>query len=157
MWVSPVYLFSGVEDISRSAFEHISHALMGGPLSRELVSMGRGLRGGALLITGAKVTLALHVEYCSILFNVLNNWSPCIGNLRVFTGHECVICCSSQGSGKSSLSRALCHKANKELDAHVQVMDCKMLKGSQTHLLARFTLYYNFTLSWSYFVILHLY
>ncbi len=29
---------------------------MGGPLSRELVSTGRGLRGGALLITGAKVT-----------------------------------------------------------------------------------------------------
>lgn len=137
--MSPVYLFSGVEDISRSAFEHISHALMGGPLSRELVSMGRGLRGGALLITGAKVTLARHVKYCS--FFVYR--SPRIGNLSVFTGHECIICCSSQGSGKSSLSRALCHKANKELDAHVQVMDCKMLKGSQTHLLARFTLYYN--------------
>lgn len=79
----------GVEDISRSAFEHISHALMEGPLSCELVSMGRGLRGGALLITGAK------------------------------------------GSGKSSLSRALCQKANKELDAHVQVVDCKMLKGKR--------------------------
>ncbi|KAA0710479.1 Peroxisome biogenesis factor 1 [Triplophysa tibetana] len=79
----------GVEDISRAAFEHISHALMGGPLSRELVSMGRGLRGGALLITGAK------------------------------------------GSGKSSLSRALCQKANKELDANVQVVDCKMLKGKR--------------------------
>uniref|UniRef100_A0A8C1TPJ7 Peroxisomal ATPase PEX1 n=1 Tax=Cyprinus carpio TaxID=7962 RepID=A0A8C1TPJ7_CYPCA len=77
----------GVEDICRSAFEHISHALMGGPLSRELVSTGRGLRGGALLITGAK------------------------------------------GSGKSSLSRALCRKASEELDAHVQVVDCKTLKG----------------------------
>ncbi|KAI7798692.1 peroxisome biogenesis factor 1 [Triplophysa rosa] len=79
----------GVEDISRAAFEHISHALMGGPLSRELVSMGRGLRGGALLITGAK------------------------------------------GRGKSSLSRALCQKANKELDAHVRTVDCKMLKGKR--------------------------
>uniref|UniRef100_A0A672SQ72 Peroxisomal ATPase PEX1 n=1 Tax=Sinocyclocheilus grahami TaxID=75366 RepID=A0A672SQ72_SINGR len=81
--------FLGVEDISRSAFEHISHALMGGPLSRELVSTGRGLRGGALLITGAK------------------------------------------GSGKSSLSRALCRKASEELDAHVQVVDCKTLKGKR--------------------------
>uniref|UniRef100_A0A671MKK9 Peroxisomal ATPase PEX1 n=1 Tax=Sinocyclocheilus anshuiensis TaxID=1608454 RepID=A0A671MKK9_9TELE len=79
----------GVEDISRSAFEHISHALMGGPLSRELISTGRGLRGGALLITGAK------------------------------------------GSGKSSLSRALCRKASEELDAHVQVVDCKTLKGKR--------------------------
>uniref|UniRef100_A0A671NXN3 Peroxisomal ATPase PEX1 n=1 Tax=Sinocyclocheilus anshuiensis TaxID=1608454 RepID=A0A671NXN3_9TELE len=79
----------GVEDISRSAFEHISHALMGGPLSRELVSTGRGLRGGALLITGAK------------------------------------------GSGKSSLSRALCRKASEQLDAHVQVVYCKTLKGKR--------------------------
>uniref|UniRef100_A0A8C1KZS7 Peroxisomal ATPase PEX1 n=1 Tax=Cyprinus carpio TaxID=7962 RepID=A0A8C1KZS7_CYPCA len=82
-------LLSGVEDISRSAFEHISHALMGGPLSRELVSTGRGLRGGALLITGAK------------------------------------------GSGKSSLSRALCRKASEQLDAHVQVVYCKTLKGKR--------------------------
>ncbi|XP_043074221.1 peroxisome biogenesis factor 1 [Puntigrus tetrazona] len=79
----------GVEDISRPAFEHISHALMGGPLSRELVSTGRGLRGGALLITGAK------------------------------------------GSGKSSLSRALCRKAIEQLDAHVQIVDCKTLKGKR--------------------------
>ncbi|XDV34733.1 hypothetical protein PO909_004862 [Leuciscus waleckii] len=79
----------GVEDISRSAFEHISHALMGGSLSRELVSTGRGLRSGALLITGAK------------------------------------------GSGKSSLSRALCRKASEELDVHIQVVDCKTLKGKR--------------------------
>ncbi|XP_016094903.1 peroxisome biogenesis factor 1-like isoform X2 [Sinocyclocheilus grahami] len=79
----------GIEVISRSAFEHISHALMGGPLSRELVSTGRGLRGGALLITGAK------------------------------------------GSGKSSLSRALCRKASEQLDAHVQVVYCKTLKGKR--------------------------
>lgn len=64
--VNNVCLLSGVEDISRSAFEHISHALMGGPLSRELVSMGQGLRGGALLITGAKVTSIMHSICCSI-------------------------------------------------------------------------------------------
>uniref|UniRef100_A0A672S9V6 Peroxisomal ATPase PEX1 n=1 Tax=Sinocyclocheilus grahami TaxID=75366 RepID=A0A672S9V6_SINGR len=80
---------TNVQVISRSAFEHISHALMGGPLSRELVSTGRGLRGGALLITGAK------------------------------------------GSGKSSLSRALCRKASEQLDAHVQVVYCKTLKGKR--------------------------
>ncbi|XP_066531663.1 peroxisome biogenesis factor 1 isoform X2 [Hoplias malabaricus] len=79
----------GVEDISASAFKHISHSLVGGPLSQELVSTGRGLRSGALLITGAK------------------------------------------GCGKSALSRALCRKAEEELDAHVEVVDCKKLKGKR--------------------------
>uniref|UniRef100_A0AAY4EJG9 Peroxisomal ATPase PEX1 n=1 Tax=Denticeps clupeoides TaxID=299321 RepID=A0AAY4EJG9_9TELE len=36
-----------------------------------------------------------------------------------------------QGSGKSSLSRALCRKAMDELDAHVEVVDCKKLKGKR--------------------------
>uniref|UniRef100_A0A8B9JKA3 Peroxisomal ATPase PEX1 n=1 Tax=Astyanax mexicanus TaxID=7994 RepID=A0A8B9JKA3_ASTMX len=75
--------------VGTSAFEHISHSLLGSPLSRELVSTGRGLRSGALLITGAK------------------------------------------GSGKSALSRALCRKAAEELDAHVEVVDCKKLKGKR--------------------------
>ncbi|KAM9494566.1 peroxisomal ATPase PEX1 [Clarias gariepinus] len=44
----------GVKDIAICAFEHISHSLMGGPLSCELMSTGCGLRSGALLITGAK-------------------------------------------------------------------------------------------------------
>ncbi|KAG9279784.1 peroxisome biogenesis factor 1 [Astyanax mexicanus] len=79
----------GVEGVGTSAFEHISHSLLGSPLSRELVSTGRGLRSGALLITGAK------------------------------------------GSGKSALSRALCRKAAEELDAHVEVVDCKKLKGKR--------------------------
>ncbi|KAL7830386.1 hypothetical protein SRHO_G00315130 [Serrasalmus rhombeus] len=79
----------GVDDISASAFEHIFHSLMGGPLSWELVSTGCGLRSGALLIAGAK------------------------------------------GSGKSALSRALCRKAAEELDAHVEVVDCKKLKGKR--------------------------
>ncbi|KAF4073853.1 hypothetical protein AMELA_G00248050 [Ameiurus melas] len=79
----------GVEDISICAFEHISLSLMGGPLSRELVSTGCGLRSGALLITGAK------------------------------------------GSGKTSLAKALCMKAVEELDAHIEVLDSKKLKGKR--------------------------
>ncbi|MCI4391985.1 hypothetical protein PGIGA_G00140800 [Pangasianodon gigas] len=79
----------GVEDISICAFEHISHSLMGGPLSCELVSTGCGLQSGALLITGAK------------------------------------------GSGKTSLAKALCMKAAEELDAHIEVLDSKKLKGKR--------------------------
>ncbi|KAK3512008.1 hypothetical protein QTP70_027628 [Hemibagrus guttatus] len=79
----------GVEDISICAFEHISHSLMGIPLSRELVSTGCGLRSGALLITGAK------------------------------------------GSGKTSLAKALCMKAMEELDAQIEVLDSKKLKGKR--------------------------
>uniref|UniRef100_A0A8C7FTI6 Peroxisomal ATPase PEX1 n=1 Tax=Oncorhynchus kisutch TaxID=8019 RepID=A0A8C7FTI6_ONCKI len=70
-------------------FDFLSHSLMGRPLSWELVSTGRGLRGGALLITGAK------------------------------------------GSGKTALSRALCRKTMEDLDAHVEVVDCKKLKGKR--------------------------
>ncbi|XP_030003125.1 peroxisomal ATPase PEX1 [Sphaeramia orbicularis] len=44
----------GIDKLSRSAFEFISHSLLGSPLSQELCSTGQGLRGGALLITGAK-------------------------------------------------------------------------------------------------------
>uniref|UniRef100_A0A6Q2XV88 Peroxisomal ATPase PEX1 n=1 Tax=Esox lucius TaxID=8010 RepID=A0A6Q2XV88_ESOLU len=70
-------------------FDFLSHSLMGRPLSRELVTPSRGLRGGALFITGAK------------------------------------------GSGKTALSRALCRKAMEDLDAHVEVVDCKKLKGKR--------------------------
>uniref|UniRef100_A0A8C7QBH5 Peroxisomal ATPase PEX1 n=1 Tax=Oncorhynchus mykiss TaxID=8022 RepID=A0A8C7QBH5_ONCMY len=70
-------------------FDFLSHSLMGRPLSWELVSTGRGLRGGALLITGAR------------------------------------------GSGKTALSRALCRKTMEDLDAHVEVVDCKKLKGKR--------------------------
>uniref|UniRef100_A0A668AL38 Peroxisomal ATPase PEX1 n=1 Tax=Myripristis murdjan TaxID=586833 RepID=A0A668AL38_9TELE len=38
---------------------------------------------------------------------------------------------SSQGSGKSTLSRAFCRKAREELDAHVEVVDCKKLQGKR--------------------------
>nr|XP_057903947.1 peroxisomal ATPase PEX1-like isoform X1 [Doryrhamphus excisus] len=79
----------GVDEASRRSFEFISHSLLASPLSRELGVTGRGLRGGALLITGAK------------------------------------------GSGKSVLSRALCRRAADELDAHVEVLECKKLQGKR--------------------------
>ncbi|XP_036826865.1 peroxisome biogenesis factor 1 [Oncorhynchus mykiss] len=79
----------GVEELIRTGFDFLSHSLMGRPLSWELVSTGRGLRGGALLITGAR------------------------------------------GSGKTALSRALCRKTMEDLDAHVEVVDCKKLKGKR--------------------------
>ncbi|KAJ3608660.1 hypothetical protein NHX12_023191 [Muraenolepis orangiensis] len=79
----------GAEQLSKAAFQFMSHSLLGSPLSRELVAIGQGLRGGGLIITGAK------------------------------------------GSGKSSLSRALCRKAGEELDAHVEVVDCKRLQGKR--------------------------
>uniref|UniRef100_A0A674E9L7 Peroxisomal ATPase PEX1 n=1 Tax=Salmo trutta TaxID=8032 RepID=A0A674E9L7_SALTR len=75
--------------ICKTGFDFLSHSLMGRPLSWELVSTGRGLRGGALLITGAK------------------------------------------GSGKTALSKALCRKTMEDLDAHVEVVDCKKLKGKR--------------------------
>nr|XP_046273576.1 peroxisome biogenesis factor 1 isoform X2 [Scatophagus argus] len=82
-------ILGGIDELSRTGFEFISHSLLGSPLSRELGTTGRGLRGGALLITGAK------------------------------------------GSGKSTLSRALCGRAREHLDAHVDVVDCKKLQGKR--------------------------
>ncbi|XP_035537876.1 peroxisome biogenesis factor 1 [Morone saxatilis] len=82
-------VLGGIDELSRTGFEFISHSLLGSPLSRELGTTGRGLQGGALLITGAK------------------------------------------GSGKSTLSRALCGKAREHLDAHVEVVDCKKLQGKR--------------------------
>ncbi|PWA15107.1 hypothetical protein CCH79_00008874 [Gambusia affinis] len=37
----------------------------------------------------------------------------------------------AKGSGKSSLARALCRKSREELDAHVEVLDCKKLQGKR--------------------------
>uniref|UniRef100_A0AAQ6AIP8 Peroxisomal ATPase PEX1 n=1 Tax=Amphiprion ocellaris TaxID=80972 RepID=A0AAQ6AIP8_AMPOC len=85
-WLQCVF---AVDEFARSGFEFISHSLLGSPLSQELGTTGRGLQGGALLITGAK------------------------------------------GSGKSTLSRALCRKAREDLDAHVEVVDCKKLQGQK--------------------------
>ncbi|KAM9385426.1 peroxisomal ATPase PEX1 [Pholidichthys leucotaenia] len=44
----------GIHELCRTGFEFISHSLLGSPLSQELGTIGRGLQGGALLITGAK-------------------------------------------------------------------------------------------------------
>ncbi|CAL9691392.1 unnamed protein product [Knipowitschia caucasica] len=79
----------GIDEVSRSAHEFISHSLLSGPLSVELGSSTQGLQGGALLITGAK------------------------------------------GCGKSSFARALCRKVGENLDAHVEILDCKKLQGKR--------------------------
>ncbi|XP_061678090.1 peroxisome biogenesis factor 1 [Syngnathoides biaculeatus] len=80
----------GVDELSAASFDFISGSLLATPLARELLGVvGRGLKGGALLVTGAK------------------------------------------GSGKSALSRALCRKAAEQLDAHVEVLECKKLQGKR--------------------------
>nr|BAC38461.1 unnamed protein product [Mus musculus] len=45
----------GVSALGASAMEHITHSLLGRPLSRQLMALVAGLRNGALLITGGKV------------------------------------------------------------------------------------------------------
>ncbi|XP_032391316.1 peroxisomal ATPase PEX1 [Etheostoma spectabile] len=82
-------ILGGIDELSKTGFDFISHSLLGSPLSRELGATGQGLQGGALLITGSK------------------------------------------GSGKSTLSRALCRKAREDLDAHVELVDCKKLQGKR--------------------------
>lgn len=57
---------SGIDELSKTGFEFISHSLLGSPLSRELGITGRGLQGGALLITGAKVS-----SYITILITII--------------------------------------------------------------------------------------
>ncbi|XP_034375477.1 peroxisomal ATPase PEX1 isoform X2 [Arvicanthis niloticus] len=79
----------GVSSLGISAMEHITHSLLGRPLSRQLMSLVAGLRNGALLITGGK------------------------------------------GSGKSTLAKAICKEAHAALDAHVEIVDCKALRGKR--------------------------
>lgn len=51
-----IYMFCrGVNSLGISSMEHITHSLLGRPLSRQLVSLVAGLRNGALLLTGGKV------------------------------------------------------------------------------------------------------
>lgn len=47
-------LLGGIDHLIKTGFEFMSHNLLGSPLSRELCTSGVGLKGGALLITGAK-------------------------------------------------------------------------------------------------------
>ncbi|XP_065398430.1 peroxisomal ATPase PEX1 isoform X7 [Macaca fascicularis] len=79
----------GVNSLGVSSLEHITHSLLGRPLSRQLMSLVAGLRNGALLLTGGK------------------------------------------GSGKSTLAKAICKEAFDKLDAHVERVDCKALRGKR--------------------------
>eukprot|EP00069_Balaena_mysticetus_P015644 bmy_09341T0 len=79
----------GVNSLGVSSVEHITHSLLGRPLSRQLMALVAGLRNGALLLTGGK------------------------------------------GSGKSTLAKAICKEAVNILDAHVEIVDCKALRGKR--------------------------
>uniref|UniRef100_A0A8B9GL81 Peroxisomal biogenesis factor 1 n=1 Tax=Amazona collaria TaxID=241587 RepID=A0A8B9GL81_9PSIT len=79
----------GVDKLGASSFEHISHSLLGRPLSQKLAAIAVGLRSGGVLLTGGK------------------------------------------GSGKSTLAKAICKEAFDRLDAHVEVIDCKALRGKR--------------------------
>ncbi|XP_025921157.1 peroxisome biogenesis factor 1 isoform X1 [Apteryx rowi] len=79
----------GVDKLGTSSFEHISHSLLGRPLSQKLAAIAVGLRNGGVLLTGGK------------------------------------------GSGKSTLAKAICKEAFDRLDAHVEVIDCKALRGKR--------------------------
>ncbi|NWX82467.1 PEX1 factor, partial [Nothoprocta pentlandii] len=79
----------GVDRLGTASLEHISHSLLGRPLSQKLAALAVGLRNGAVLLTGGK------------------------------------------GSGKSTLAKAICKEAFHRLDAHVEVIDCKALRGKR--------------------------
>ncbi|XP_016016795.2 peroxisome biogenesis factor 1 isoform X1 [Rousettus aegyptiacus] len=79
----------GVNSLAVSSLEHITHSLLGRPLSQQLMSLVAGLRNGALLLTGGK------------------------------------------GSGKSTLAKAICKEAFDILDAYVEIVDCKALRGKR--------------------------
>ncbi|NWZ38007.1 PEX1 factor, partial [Brachypodius atriceps] len=79
----------GVDKLGTSLFEHVSHSLLGRPLSQKLAANAVGLRSGGVLLTGGK------------------------------------------GSGKSTLAKAICKEAFTRLDAHVEVIDCKALRGKR--------------------------
>ncbi|XP_049624818.1 peroxisomal ATPase PEX1 [Suncus etruscus] len=79
----------GVCAIGLSSMEHITHSLLGRPLSRQLMALMAGLRNGGLLLTGGK------------------------------------------GCGKSTLAKAICREAFDTLDAHVEIIDCKALRGKR--------------------------
>lgn len=119
---------SGIDELSKTGFEFISHSLLGSPLSRELGITGRGLQGGALLITGAKVSpyIAIVIIIMILLTTQLFKWIHILNRIVGFCLTHTV---SSKGSGKSTLSRALCGEAREHLDAHVEVVDCKKLQG----------------------------
>ncbi|XP_028926421.1 peroxisome biogenesis factor 1 [Ornithorhynchus anatinus] len=79
----------GVSDLGATLLDHITHSLLGRPLSQALASAVAGLRNGAVLLTGPK------------------------------------------GSGKTTVAKAVCREASDGLDAHVEVIDCKALRGKR--------------------------
>uniref|UniRef100_A0A5F9DMK8 Peroxisomal ATPase PEX1 n=1 Tax=Oryctolagus cuniculus TaxID=9986 RepID=A0A5F9DMK8_RABIT len=85
----------GVGSLGISSMEHVTHSLLGRPLSRQLMALVAGLRNGALLLTGGK------------------------------------------GSGKSTLAKAVCQEARDTLDAHVELVDCKALRGKRLESIQR--------------------
>ncbi|KAM5302449.1 peroxisomal ATPase PEX1 isoform 3-T3 [Glossophaga mutica] len=64
----------GVAPLGLSSMEHITHSLLGRPLSRQLVSLVAGLRNGALLLTGGKGSgkSALAKAVCKEAFDTLD-------------------------------------------------------------------------------------
>ncbi|XP_053511025.1 peroxisomal ATPase PEX1 isoform X3 [Artibeus jamaicensis] len=64
----------GVASLGLSSVEHITHSLLGRPLSRQLMSLVAGLRNGALLLTGGKGSgkSALAKAVCKEAFDILD-------------------------------------------------------------------------------------
>ncbi|XP_038618361.1 peroxisome biogenesis factor 1 isoform X2 [Tachyglossus aculeatus] len=86
----------GVSDLGATLLDHVTHSLLGRPLSRALASAVVGLRNGAVLLTGPK------------------------------------------GSGKTAVAKAVCKEASDGLDAHVEVIDCKALRGKRFENIQKF-------------------
>lgn len=62
--------YRGVEKLGTSLFEHISHSLLGRPLSQKLAANAVGLRSGGVLLTGGKViTSAFTCKPLHIVFH----------------------------------------------------------------------------------------
>lgn len=74
-------LCRGVDKVGTSSFEHISHSLLGRPLSQKLAAISVGLRSGGVLLTGGKVHTSLlstckpsqivFYSYKAVFFNFL--------------------------------------------------------------------------------------
>lgn len=71
IFLNTLSLLSGINELSNTGFEFISHSLLASPLSRELGTTGQGLQGGALLITGVKVSNS--INYSDIYLNIASH------------------------------------------------------------------------------------
>lgn len=67
-----------MDKLGTSSFEHISHSILGRPLSQKLACFVVGLRNGGVLLTGAKVHVYSSLLTCQkgffsqTKFNLLN-------------------------------------------------------------------------------------